>query len=340
VSLYYALALAATGANGKTYDEIVKLLGIDDKSELSDQCSNLYRLLYTDNEISRLKIANSLWLDNEIGGQRIKFKKDFMKNAKDKFYSSLFSVDFESEKTPEAMSSWVSENTNGRIAPEFKVDDSQIMSIINTIYFYDEWIDGFNKDNTKPDTFYLENGDSVTCDFMNMTLASHPYTKGDGFIKSSLGLKNNSEMVFILPDEGVSVRSLLSSSEKIEELFARDANKKGGEMVWSVPKFSYSTRFNLKDQLIALGMTSAFSGDADFTGITDGPAFISGVNQETYISIDEKGVEAAAFTEIINYGSGKPEEKAEMILNRPFIYGITAPNGILLFMGVCMNPLK
>jgi len=33
-----------------------------------------------------------------------------------------------------------------------------------------------------------------------------------------------------------------------------------------------------------------------------------------------------------------PKDKAEMILNRPFIYGIAAANGTLLFIGVCMNP--
>lgn len=78
--------------------------------------------------------------------------------------------------------------------------------------------------------------------------------------------------------------------------------------------------------------------DADFSGITDGIAFISGVKQQTYISIDENGVEASAFTNIAYAGSAMPEDNAEMILNRPFVYGITTRSGILLFVGVCINP--
>lgn len=87
-----------------------------------------------------------------------------------------------------------------------------------------------------------------------------------------------------------------------------------------------------------LGVNSAFAPDADFTGITDHMAYITDVLQETHIAIDEDGVEASAFTQIDYAGSAMPKGRADMILNRPFIYGITARNGSLLFMGVCENP--
>jgi serpin B len=145
-------------------------------------------------------------------------------------------------------------------------------------------------------------------------------------------------MVFILLDEGISVAELLSSPQKIEEIFMQGEGK-NGKVIWSVPKFGYGSSFDLIDTLQALGVASAFSLEsADFSGITDTPAFISGVKQETQISIDENGVEASAFTRIDYAGSAMPEDQAEMILNRPFIYGITAGNGTLLFVGICMNP--
>jgi len=339
LSLYYALALAANGAGGVTRDELITLLGFENVADLSEQCGNLYRVLYTDNEISKLKIANSLWLDNEIDGRKISFKDSFIQNATTAFYASLYTADFADKSIGKAMSKWISENTNGRMAPELEVDPYQIMSIINTVYFCDEWVDRFNVDNTKADTFYLENGDAVTCDFMNMTYGSHSFSRGDGYIRSSLGLKENGSMVFILPDEGIRVNELLASPEKIEEIFTK-GDGKNGEVVWSVPKFGYGSSFALKDTLKALGINSAFSKDADFSGITDSLAYISGVTQETHISIDENGVEASAFTQIEYAGSAMPEDKAEMILNRPFIYGITSSNGTLLFVGVCKNPVS
>jgi len=339
LSLYFAMALAATGAENATRDELLALLGFDNASDLSKECGNLYRLLYTHNELSRLKIANSLWLDNEIDGRKYTFKEPFIKNATDNFYASLFTVDFSDKATSNLMSQWIMGNTNNRLSPEISIDKDQIMSIINTVYYYDQWINRFNKEKTKEDVFYPESGESIICDFMNMTNASQSFSRGEGFTRSSLGLKNNGSMVFILPDEGVGVSELLSSPEKIEDIFTGGEGK-NGEVIWSVPKFGYSSSFDLTDSLKALNIHSAFMQDADFSGITDGIAFISGVKQETYISIDENGVEASAFTKIAYAGSAMPVDKAEMILNRPFIYGITAPRGVLLFIGVCMNPLE
>ena len=68
-------------------------------------------------------------------------------------------------------------------------------------------------------------------------------------------------------------------------------------------------------------------------------AFISGINQETHIAIDENGVEASAFTQIDYAGAAMPEGRAEMILNRPFIYAVTTSNGMILFVGICNNPV-
>lgn len=146
-------------------------------------------------------------------------------------------------------------------------------------------------------------------------------------------------MIFILPDEGLFPHELLSSPEQVKEVF-EEGEDHYGELVWKMPKFSFSSKFKLVDKLKMLGVEAAFEPDADFTGITDHMAFISDIQQETYISIDEKGVEASAFTEIIYDGSALPEDRAEMILNRPFIYGIIAPNGNPLFIGICANPLE
>lgn len=331
LSLYFALALAGTGANGETQSQIFDLLGISGADELSAQCGNLYRLLYTDHEITKLKIASSLWMDNNTV-----FNDSFVQNAAENFYASSYSADFTDETTGKAMGQWVSNNTNGTLSPNFQTDAEQILSIINTVYFYDEWIDRFNKAKTAEDVFHAPEGD-VTVDFMNQTFGSMAFVKGDGFTRSALGLKGSGQMVLILPGEGVSVSELLSSAESVQALF--EGGESGyGEVVWQIPKFSFDSKYELVDALKTLGMTDAFEQNSDFSGITDGIAFITNVTQQTHIAMDEQGVEASAFTEICYAGSAMPDGRAEMILNRPFIYGITAANGTLLFVGVCNNP--
>ena len=334
LSLYYALALAATGADGETEKELLTLLCVEDSGKLAAQCGNLYNQLYADNEIGKLKIANSLWLSKEAT-----FKDSFIRNAAKKFYAPVYRVDFKEPETGKAMGEWIANNTNGTLKPEMKIDVNQVMSILNTVYFKNEWIDRFDSSKTKKDVFYLSDGNTIECDFMNQSYGSAGFTKGDGFISSSLSLKYFAHMVFILPDEGVTPQELLASPEKVKEVFETEQNSYG-EVIWKVPKFRFSSKFDLAEGLKNLGVEKAFEADADFSRITDETAFISNVHQETYISIDEKGVEASAFTEIQYAGAGLPKDKAEMILNRPFIYGIVSNNGTLLFVGICENPVE
>ncbi|MBO5197498.1 MAG: serpin family protein [Lachnospiraceae bacterium] len=332
LSLYYALAMAASGADGETQSELLTLLGVDHADTLAVQCGNLFRRLYRDNEIGRLTLANSLWIDDSVD-----VVTDYAKLAAENYYASSFHVDFADEDTGRQMAAWIKENAEGSISPEFTTDSEQILSIINTVYFCDEWQDRFNKSNTAADTFYLADGSEITCDFMNTVYGSHTFARGDGFTRSKLSLKNGGAMVFILPDEGISPYDLLSSPERLRETFEGGASV-CGKVTWQIPKFSFASSLDCREALERLGVVSAFSGNADFSGLTGDAAFISSVRQETHIGIDENGVEASAFTKIDYAGAALPTDYADMILNRPFLYGITSPNGDLLFIGVCASP--
>jgi len=336
-SLYMTLSLASIGANGATQDEILSVLGTSGKgiNYMSEQNSKLFRLMYSDNKIAKLKIANSLWLEKNIS-----FKNTFIDNAVLNFYASIYNVDFSDDNSAKLMSKWVSDNTNGILSPKMSIDKKQIMSIVNTIYFKDEWVDLFNENNTKPDTFYLSAGGEIKSDFMNRTYAVHGYIKGDGFTSASLGLKNSSSMMFILPDKGMSVDNLLSTPEKTALLF-NEKESKSGKVIFQIPKFSFGNSLDLNDTLKTMGIKSAFQPEADFSGITEGIAFISNIKQQTHVAIDEKGVEAAAFTQINYCGSAPPNENvAAMILDRPFIFVIKSANDMILFIGVVNNPLE
>lgn len=337
VSLYFALALAGSGADGTTRQEFLDLLGMEDTDGLSAQCANLFRRLYTDSGISILRIADSVWMDSDIEGRKISFKESFLDNAVNRYFASLYSVDFSDDAAGKAMSRWIADNTNGTLAPSMELSDIQIMTLLNTIYFYDEWVNEFDENLTAAEVFHVSDSKDVTFDFMNMTLSSQQFFDGDGYIRSSLYMKSGNSMVFILPDEDVSVDSLLASPEKVRAIF-EGGNASVGEVVFQIPKFGFDSSYDLTDILKGFGIRSAFDSSADFSGITDGPAYISEIRQETHIAVNEKGVEASAFTQIDFYGSAMPVGRAEMILDRPFIYGITGTDGTLLFVGVCGNP--
>lgn len=337
ISIQMALALAGVGAEGVTRDEIRTSLGLKDKGVeyLSEQNAYLYQLLYTDNGISKLSIANSLWMKQDMV-----FQEDYIKRASEDFKASLYQVDFSDEATPKLMSKWVWENTGKLISPQINIDPDQILSIINTIYFKDEWITAFLEEVTAPEEFNLEDGTKVTCDFMNMTMLTQRYVKSDDFISTALPMKNNGSMHFILPNEGVTVEDLLEDPDQLTKALS-DQEGETGKVILQIPKFSFGSKFKLKDAMKALGVSSAFENDANFDGITEeGIAFISDIEHQTHIGIDEKGVEAAAFTDISYCGSAMPKESLpiEITLDHPFIFAITEEN-VILFLGIVNNPL-
>ena len=145
-------------------------------------------------------------------------------------------------------------------------------------------------------------------------------------------------MKILLPDPGTDLLEFLRDSEKLND--ALNSDTEAGEVIWQVPKFSYSSEYQFNDILKNLGVEVAFSPEqADFSSLTDSQVWIDTILQQTHIGIDENGIEAAAFTEIMLAGGAMPTGRAEMVLDRPFLYVIEY-QGCPIFIGVCGNPAE
>lgn len=333
-SLYYALSIAACGAQGDTAEELLSLLGFDDASSLSEQCGNVYRVLAS-HDIdgnAALTLASSLWLSEAEG-----FNDEFINTCAEQLYAEVYSASFASKKTAEEMSEWIKDKTHGTITPTFNVDAQQLMSIINTLYLKDEWVDRFDKSSTAEDIFTKADGSEVKCDFMN-AVRQQSFMYGDNYTAAGVGLKNYGSMLFVLPDEGVSTSDILSSSATLEEILAGGKGSGYGRVTFKIPKFGFASSLELTSMLRSLGVESAFGEGADFSLICDNEDMsLSSVAQQTHIAIDERGVEASAFTKIDYAGAALPEDNADIILDRPFIFIIKSSFGAL-FMGVVNDP--
>lgn len=350
IGLYYGLSAAAMGAEEGTKKELLDLLGYPEEEELAEDGRAAFEALYhVPNEKNRkkneggelpaeaaytLRIANSLWAD-----EALELKTEFAQRAAQYLYSDVYQAKLHDAKTAAAMAEWVKDRTNGLIVPEAEpVPEEVLLSLRNTVYFYDEWLDRFDRTATKEDVFTMADGTKVTCDFMNRRMGSHGFRRGENYTASSLPLKNG-QMTFILPDEGTDVHELVRTPELLKEVLDGTSDQMMGEVVWKVPKFSYGCSLELAGMLEALGVQKAFSeSEADFTAVSgQKPLYLSAVSQDVHIGIDENGVEAAAFTELSWAGAALPEGRADMILDRPFLYAVRN-RGQLLFIGICENP--
>ena len=109
----------------------------------------------------------------------------------------------------------------------------------------------------------------------------------------------------------------------------------------SVPKFDVKSDTDLKECMESLGVTDVFDeSKADFSGLlndTEG-VYLSKIDHAARLKIDEKGCVATAYTVLPLCGNAMPpEEEADFVLDRPFIFVLRLRNGLTLFTGVVNN---
>ena len=342
VSLYYALAMTASGAAGQTEAELLGVLGVEDAAELPGQMKTLYQALYRDEKHCRVYLANSLWMREGVD-----FYDSFTAGAAKDFYAGCYTLDFEAPRAADAMSTWVNEQTRGLLQPKIQLQPETILVLLNTVYFKANWADAFDAGQTREEPFYRTADDAAACDFMHSSTCGDAVA-AEGYTMASIPFEGGVEMFFLLPDENKSLESLLAEHDLKNLLDMSSAQYRNIE--WSVPKFSVHSDMDLRPVLETLGVKEAFvPGTADLSRMCDlstlpgGTAYLSEVKQGTAFSIDEEGAEAAAYTEIA-VGSGSaapPDETITMTLNRPFLYGLRDERtGVVLFLGRMDDPAR
>jgi serpin B len=145
-------------------------------------------------------------------------------------------------------------------------------------------------------------------------------------------------MVIILPEDG----QFEAFEEGLEAQKVSDitSDLQLAQVTLTMPKFEFDSEFSLKDTLASMGMPIAFSGAADFSGMTGTPDLcISAVLHKAFVSVDEAGTEAAAATAVIVGETAIPEQPVEVTVDHPFIFLIRdIETGAILFVGRVLNP--
>ena len=339
VSLYYALAILEAGAAGETKAGLKSFMeseGLD----LGQELSILYALMTRERDGSVEDLANGIWIREDLlEGQERPVKQDWLDYLSRHLYASAFAVDFSRAATAEQMSDWVAEATHGKIKPDIQLDDPLLyMVLMNTLYFQAEWSERFDPTPLEED-FYPEEGAPVEASYLTKIYQQYSAQKTDQYAALAVALKNGS-ISFVLPAPGISPQSLLEDPDLLVKLWERE-----GESLYDVdlqvPVFKYQNKLNLLDSMADLGLTGLVEAGADFSAMFDGEIWVSGISQEAFIALDEKGIEAAAYTEVHMAGSMPPQptEELQVHLNRPFLYVIWDNAGAPLFVGIIQNPL-
>ncbi len=343
LSVKMALALAANGAEGDTKNEILNTLGVKNLDEFNTLSKDLIKR-YSQTDILNLNIANSIWINKDKTTQN--FSKNFKNIATEYYNADVKTVD--NKNAVGEINSWVKDKTKGKIPQIIDNADNFWAMLINAVYFKGAWENEFSTSLTKPDEFTNADGTKTQTDFMNKTswisyaetksakIIELPYkNRVDKFSDSGEHIGTDSfddldvSMYLMLADSGINAERELDTA----------INGKSFERTYtklSMPKFKIEYSERLNDTLKNIGIKTAFdTKTARFEKMFDsGNMWFTDTIHKTFISVDEKGTEAAAVTSIGMGGSALPPEPIELKFNKPFYFAIRDnTSGEILFMG-------
>jgi serpin B len=333
--LAFALSMAADGARGETLRQMLAMLqlpaGAPDLNAAN--LALLEHLSKLDPKI-KLEIANSLWTARDAV-----ILPAFLDAGRKFYQAEVASVDFGNPATAQRINAWCGDHTHGKI-PELVQPplDAYRLLLLDAIYFKGDWTTPFDKTLTRDMPFTLGDGSVVTHPRMTRT-GKFEYAEDETFQAVRLPYAGEAVSMYVfLPKKGLDdfVRSL--TLENWKQWTGRLRSSRGA---LELPRFKLVNEYNLNPVLQALGMTAAFSRQADFRGMSGEPLYISIVKQKTYVDVNEEGTEAAAVTGIAMSAMAAHREEPPflMVVDHPFVLAIAdRQSGALLFLGVIVDP--
>ena len=339
LSVLYALAMTANGADGETLAQMEQVLGMDVDNLNSYMLA--YLELLPESRDYKMSLANSIWFKDD---PNFLVEQSFLQTNADYYGAGAYKAAFD-EGTRNDINNWVKEHTDGMIQEILdEIPDEAIMYLVNALAFDAKWADEYEEHQIREGRFTMEDDTRQDVDMMHSE--EYTYLEDDmatGFIKYYKDRRY--AFVAMLPNEGVTVSQYVDSltGEHLRELLN---NPQDVTVFASIPKFETEYGIEMSEVLQEMGMTDAFDWQvADYSRLgtynVDGMNIcISRVLHKTFISVSEQGTRAGAATavEMVAEGAMEIVDFKEVVLDRPFVYMlIDCETNLPFFIGTMMN---
>lgn len=338
-SVFVALAMTYEGARGETAEEMYNVLNFPQNNDTS-LCSfgKIYNLLNQKKEYT-LSTANALWIQ-----ENYPFLNEYLNFIENYYIGKATEVDFSNvDAAALLINQWVEEITNGKIKDFLKGSDIHPLTALiltNAIYFKGDWKIQFDPEITTEKDFEISKEDVIKVSMMSHSVpeTEFNYTETEELQILEMPYKGDKiSMVIILPKENdiASVDKIIS----LENISKWIDNFSLTTVQVEFPKFTFETKYLLKENLMNMGMKLPFDPSADFSGMTGNKnLYIDKVIHQAVIEVNEEGTEAAAATSVHMIETAQPQV-VEFTADHPFIFLIQhKETGNLLFMGRLINP--
>ena len=319
-----ALSMLAEGAEGQTRAEFNKAL---------NDCLFKSEDLGGNDKIT-VNSVNSLWVDDNFS-----VRNRYVSLMQKDFDALVTTLSFGDPATVKAINNWCSEHTNGKITEI--IDDlspNDVMVLVNALYFKAPWLNSFDEHMTSSAKFH--GSKSVSDVEMMARKAYMNYAEYNGCQLVEIPYEGGRYAMYVLlPPEDMDINELIGYlSQESYDVAMNSLQSK--EVLLKMPKVKVETSLLLNQSLQHMGIRTAFTGAADFKGISEmGPLSLGLVKQKCYVEISEKGTEAAAVTSAqIRMTALRPSQYVRMTVDRPYLFFVTdKQESNILFAGRIMN---
>ncbi|KAG8450776.1 hypothetical protein GDO86_003153 [Hymenochirus boettgeri] len=325
----YSIALGlfqlSLGAGKDTQLKIMETLHIEPSDCLHNQ------IKFVTNELTKslLRVATRIYFKKGFN-----VKESFLERSEKWYGSKPLNLAANKEENLESINDWVKEVTEGKI-PHFLSDlpSNVMLMLLNAMHFKGIWKNKFNSSLTYQDLFYINDELTVPVEMMNAQkypLSWFHLENIDSHV-ARLQFKGNMSFIVIMPSHSSWNMSTILAHVNHTDLCSRFPKEKPTNL--RMPKFSLDYRLELSQALSNLGLGQLFT-DPDLKKISDEPLFVSSIEHEATLELNEEGVEASAVTSIITSRS-----HSIYSVNRPFVFFLyDDTTGIPLFAGHVRNP--
>ena len=319
LSLTQNLMMTCNGLRGKSLEEIKLAFGVSEfeMAELNQYVLQLNKGLAEADSRSKYRTDNSVWYRNDLTMQT-----DFIEKVNHWYRAEVFPAAM-TEETLDSINDWAYHKTYGRIK-DFLTNlapNTQTV-MVNTVYFRGQWFDKLTEKNIRDGIFRNENGEEESAK-MVMYHGMYNYVENTKY-QATFRLFGNMAyaMDFILPKEDAEPADALA-----QYMQDKERNRYYRHVELDFPRFKSGSKMDLYELLRSMGITNVFMPeDPSDIAMFDEPTSLGTVIQQTSITVNEKGAEAAAAT--ANkwfWDNGEeitPPDTVYMKLERPFFYTI------------------
>ncbi|HKJ80062.1 MAG TPA: serpin family protein [Prolixibacteraceae bacterium] len=343
LSISVALAMAYNGADGETKSQMEEVLNLNGLTteEINTSYKLLLAALQSLDEDVVLEIANAIFYADDFA-----VKQPFLDINKKSYDARVEALDFRNQESAGVINNWVAGQTYNKIEKIVdQLNPTDMMILLNAVYFNGNWSKPFDEDGTQLKTFHKTEKEAFEVPMMHKTNQLE-FNKNSllSFVKLPYG-DGNYNMVVLLPNNGNTYEDVLQNLTVSNWQNWMADTEMHDKVVVTMPRFKFEFKMQLKNVLQEMGMSDAFNPNrSDLTKIADfDDLHISSVLHKSFIDVNETGTEAAAVTSVtVGVTSVNPgeAEKIYFTVDKPFVFAITEKDTeAILFIGVVKHPV-